>query len=105
MIKTSIYFFLMILVAALASSVLGGVFGLCMSVLSPEFISDLFAKNAGQPVGGYAFTVDMVWGLFIGAAVAGFCCGLAVVLKVIRLWIDIGRANLERKSDHSAGAS
>jgi hypothetical protein len=91
MIRNAIYFFLVILGVAMLSSMLGGFFGLTLAIISPEFVSDLFSKEQSEPIGRCAFTVGMVWGLFIGAAVGGFACGLTVVLKVIRLWFDISK--------------
>ncbi|NJK91252.1 MAG: hypothetical protein HC904_05110 [Blastochloris sp.] len=91
MIKTALYFFLTILGAAVLSSLLGGLFGMTLALISPDFITDLFSKESGDPIVRYSFSIGMVWGLFIGAAVAGFSCGLSVVLKVIRIWIDLNK--------------
>jgi hypothetical protein len=89
MTRTAIHFFVIILVASLLSALLGGLFALLIATISPEFISGLFSLGDGQEgVAGYAFSVGMIWGLFIGAAVAGFSCLLSTVLKLIRLKID-----------------
>ena len=89
MIKTAIGFFLVILLGSLLSSVLGGLFGWLLATISPEFISGLFSlKDDLDSVPRYAFTVGMIWGLFIGAAVTGFSCLLSTVLKLIRLRIE-----------------
>lgn len=89
MIKTAAGFFLVILLGALLSSFLGGLFAWIIAAISPEFVSGLFslAKEEGS-VGRYAITVGMIWGLFIGAAVSGFACLLSTLLKLIRLRIE-----------------
>ncbi len=89
MIKTAIGFFLVILIGSLVSSLLGGLFALLISTISPEFVSGLFpiAKESDS-VSRYAFSVGMLWGLFIGAAVSGFACCLSTLLKLIRLRIE-----------------
>ena len=89
MIKTAIGFFLIILLGSLLSSLLGGAFAWAISAISPEFVTGLFSfskEHAG--VSRYAFTVGMIWGLFIGAAVSGFSCFLSTLLKLIRLRIE-----------------
>ncbi len=89
MIKTAIGFFFVILIGSLLSSLLGGLFALMISTISPEFVSGLFslAKESGS-VSRYAFTVGLIWGLFIGAAVSGFTCLLSTLLKLIKLRIE-----------------
>lgn len=89
MISTAIRFFLVILGGSLLSALLGGCFAWLMATISPELVRSLF--SLGQEDGSvtrYAFTVGMVWGLFIGAAVSGFACGLSTVLKLIQLRIE-----------------
>jgi hypothetical protein len=89
MIKTAIGFFLVVLLGSLLSSLLGGTFAWVISLISPEFVSGLFCLTSDfSGVGRYAFTVGMVMGLFIGAAVAGFACLLSTLLKLIRLRIE-----------------
>jgi ABC-type multidrug transport system fused ATPase/permease subunit len=87
--KIAIGYFLLILIGSLLAAVLGGLFAMVISMISPEFIRSLFslAHDDGS-VTRYASTVGMIWGLFIGAAVAGFSCFLSVVLKIIRLRIE-----------------
>ena len=58
--------FLCILIAALASAALGGLFGAGVAALSPEFARSLFGPH--QPVWRFAAGVGMVWGLFIGVS-------------------------------------
>ena len=33
----------------------------------------------------YACAIGMIWGVFIGAAVSGFACFLAAVIKILRI--------------------
>jgi hypothetical protein len=63
--------FLYIVVAALGSALLGGAFAAAISLLSPEFVDGLFARNADGLV-RYAAAAGMVWGLFIGAGAMAF---------------------------------
>ncbi|MCL2105409.1 MAG: hypothetical protein FWH21_10280 [Kiritimatiellaeota bacterium] len=88
-IKTAIGFFVIVLIGSLIAAVVGGLFGALVAWISPEFVSSLFRQTA-HPV-RYAFTVGMIWGIFIGAAVSGFACFLAAVIKVFRF-------RFERKS-------
>lgn len=89
MIKTAVGLFLVILIGSLLSSLLGGIFAWLLATISPEFVSSLFSltENDGT-LSRYAFTVGMIWGLFIGAAVSGFAVFLATILKLIRLRIE-----------------
>ncbi len=41
-----------------------------------------------QGIVRYAFAVGMIWGVFIGAAVSGFACFLAVVIKILRIRLE-----------------
>jgi len=84
-VKSAVGFFMVILLGALASAVLGGAFAVLIAVISPEFISGLFRPEAGQSVIRYAFAVGMLWGLFIGAAVSSFACFLAVIIKILKI--------------------
>jgi hypothetical protein len=87
--KIAIGYFLLILIGSLLAAVLGGLFAMVIAIISPDFIRSLF--SLGQEFGSvtrYAFTVGMIWGLFIGAAVSGFSCFLSVVLKIVRLRIE-----------------
>ena len=92
MTRIAISFFLTILIASLLSSLIGGLFAMAIGWISPEFVSGMFGLHGEQHVNiqRYAFSIGMIWGLFIGAAVSGFCCLLSVVLKLIRLRIDHG---------------
>jgi hypothetical protein len=92
MVKTAIQLFGVVLGAALVSAVLGGLFAMLVAVISPEFVSGLFSLEEDVGVARYAFSVGMIWGLFIGAAVGGFACGLSVLLGLIKLRIDFKKA-------------
>jgi hypothetical protein len=70
--------FLMILVAGLASAVLGGLFGAAVAWLSPEFVSGLFRPDTGS-LTRYAAAVGSIWGLFVGAGAMAFVIGVAAV--------------------------
>ena len=60
-----------------------------VAMVSPDFVSGLFWMKDGVDVVRYAFSVGMIWGLFIGAAVGGFACGLSVLLGLIKLRINL----------------
>ncbi len=90
MVKTAIQLFCVIVVGAIASAILGGLFAMVVALVSPEFISGLFSLEDGVSPSRYAFSVGMIWGLFIGAAVGGFACGLSVLLGLLKLRINIG---------------
>lgn len=96
MVKTAIQLFGVVLGGALLSAILGGVFAMIIALVSPEFVSGLFSLKEGVSVARYAFSVGMIWGLFIGAGVGGFVCGLSVLLGLIKLRIDF------RKSDRAS---
>lgn len=87
--KIAVGYFRLILVGSLLAAVLGGLFAMAISMISPGFIKGLFSlADEDGSVTRYASTVGMIWGLFIGAAVSGFSCFLSVVLKIIRLRIE-----------------
>jgi hypothetical protein len=92
--------FLIILGSSLLSAVLGGLFALLVALVSPEFVSNLFFMDQQDGVSRYAASVGLIFGLFIGAAVSGFACLLAVVLRLIRLRIDLA---LGRKPEGGGG--
>ena len=87
-VKGAIAFFFIILVGTLLSSFIGGAFGALIAIVSPEFVTELFSKTAETAIVRYAFAVGMIWGVFIGAAVSGFACFLAAVIKVIRIRLE-----------------
>ena len=85
--KTAVGFFFVVLAGALLSAIVGGTFGAAVAVVSPEFVSGLF--NRSEPgVVRYAFAVGMIWGVFIAAAVSGFACFLAALIKILRIRFD-----------------
>ena len=70
--------FLLILLAALLSSVVGGLFGAAVAALSPEFVRGLFSPNTGS-LSRYAAAVGAIWGVFIGAGAMAFVFGVAAI--------------------------
>lgn len=84
-VKTAMGFFFAILGGTLLSALVGGAFGALVATLSPEFVTGLFDKKAEAGIVRYAGAVGMIWGVFIGAAVSGFACFLAAVIKVLRI--------------------
>ncbi|MEI7807464.1 MAG: hypothetical protein WCJ07_03155 [Verrucomicrobiota bacterium] len=89
MVKTAAGYFLLILLGSLFASLLGGAFGALVAVISPAFVKGLFSlKPEDGNIARYAFTVGMIWGLFIGVGVSGFACLLTTVVKIIRLRIE-----------------
>lgn len=87
-IKSAIGFFVLMLVGALVSALVGGAFGALVATISPEFVTGLFNQKAEVGIARYAFAVGMVWGVFIGAAVSGFACLLAAVIKILRIRLE-----------------
>ncbi|MDE0836698.1 MAG: hypothetical protein OSA84_10145 [Akkermansiaceae bacterium] len=90
MVKTAIQLFGVVLGGALISAILGGLFAMAIALVSPEFVSGLFRLEEDISAPRYAFSVGMIWGLFIGAAVGGFACGLSVLLGLLKLRVNIG---------------
>ena len=84
-IKTAVGFFVVVLVGALFSALIGGTFGALVATVSPEFVVSLFSYKAEAGIVRYAFAVGMIWGVFVGAAVAGFACFLAAIIKILRV--------------------
>jgi len=86
--KTAVGFFFIILVGSIVAALTGGAFGSIVAVVSPEFVKGLFCHNAEAGLVRYAFAVGMIWGLFIGAAVCGFACFLAAIIKIMRVRME-----------------
>ena len=84
-IKSAIGFFLITVLGSLLSALLGGIFGATVATISPELAQSLFNETAAENITRYAFAVGMIWGLFIGAAVSGFACFLAAIIKILRI--------------------
>src|SRR5262249_56968434 len=82
---TFIRYFLYILAAALLSAALGGAFACVVAGISPEFVKGLFTPPEGASLPRYAAAVGMIWGVFIGTAVMGFCLGLVTVVQAARI--------------------
>jgi hypothetical protein len=93
-VKTALQLFGVVLGGALLSAILGGLFAMLVAVISPDFVSGLFSLEEGVSVARYAFSVGMIWGLFIGAGVGGFACGLSVLLGLIKLRISIVKGEI-----------
>jgi hypothetical protein len=79
-------YFLCVLGAALLSALLGGLFAAGIAVLSPEFVQGLFSPSEGTSLARYAAAVGMIWGLFLGTGVMGFCLGLVTLVQIVRIW-------------------
>ena len=94
-VKSAVGFFVVMLVGALLSAFVGGAFGALVATISPEFVAGLFYREAEAGVARYAFAVGMIWGVFIGAAVSGFACFLAAIIKILRI-------RFEHKRERSA---
>ena len=75
--------FLFIVGAALGSSVLGGVFGAIVAVISPEFVRGL-ASTSPESIVRWAAGMGMIWGLFLGTAVMGFSLLISTLVRLTR---------------------
>jgi hypothetical protein len=82
---TFLRYFLYIVAGALVSSVLGGAFACVVALISPEFVSTLFGHAGHASLVRYAAGVGMIWGLFLGTAVMGFCLLLVTLIQVARI--------------------
>jgi len=83
--------FLSIVGAALGSSILGGLFGCIVAVVSPEFVKSLTAPPDTGSLVRYAAGLGMVWGLFLGTAVMGFSLLIAAVVRLTKV-LDANRS-------------
>jgi uncharacterized protein YqgC (DUF456 family) len=82
---TFLRYFFYVLGAALLSAVIGGAFAFLVALISPEFVQELFATSAdAASLPRYAAAVGMIWGVFIGAAVMGFCLGLLTLVQIAK---------------------
>lgn len=97
-IKGAIWFLVIIVLGSLLSAILGGAFGALVAAISPEFVKSLFDADAGDSMVRYSFAVGMIWGLFIGAAVAGFACFLAAVIKILRIRFEFKKEQEANKT-------
>ena len=96
-IKSAVGFLVIILLGSLASAILGGAFAAVIALISPEFVSGLFGSEGEQSIIRYSLAVGMIWGLFIGAAVSGFACFLAAVIKILKIRFEYRN---EREANH-----
>ena len=88
-VKTAAGYFALILLGSLIVAALGGGFAFFIAKVSPQFVKGLFSlKPEEGSVARYAFSVGMIWGLFIGVAVSCFTCLLTTILKIVRLRIE-----------------
>jgi hypothetical protein len=83
--------FLSIVGAALGSSILGGIFGCVVAVVSPEFVKSLTAPPETGSLVRYAAGLGMVWGLFLGTAVMAFSLLIAAVVRLTKA-LDANRS-------------
>src|SRR5207247_2995539 len=81
---TFLRYFLYVLGAALLSAVVGGVFASVVALVSPEFVKGLFSPPNDASLPRYAAAVGMIWGVFIGAGVMGFCLGMVMLVQLAR---------------------
>ena len=93
---TFLKYFAYIVIGALASSVIGGLFALVVSAISPEFVKGLFSAEAGASLPRYAAAVGMIWGIFLGTAVMAFSLLLVTALQVAK--------TLRKRSDETPSA-
>ena len=83
--------FLFIVGAALGSSVVGGVFGVVVALVSPELVRSLSSSTAPESVVRYAAGLGMIWGLFLGVAVMGFSLLISTLVRLTRA-LDANRS-------------
>jgi hypothetical protein len=93
---TFLRYFFYVLGAALLSAVVGGVFAAVVAVISPEFVKGLFTPKDGTSLPRYAAAVGMIWGVFIGAGVMGFCLGLVTLVQIARVFTKKKNENEDR---------
>lgn len=93
-VKGAVGFFVIILAGSLLSALVGGAFGALVATVSPDFVAGLFSHKDEQGLARYAFAVGMIWGVFIGAAVSGFACFLAAIIKILRIRFEYRKERL-----------
>jgi hypothetical protein len=86
--------FLWIVGAALGSSLLGGIFGSVVALVSPDFVRGLTATAAAASIVRYAAGLGMIWGLFLGAAVMAFSLFISALVRLARA-LEEGRVRRE----------
>jgi hypothetical protein len=85
---TFLRYFIYIVVGALVSSALGGIFACTVAWISPEFVASLFGPAVNHSHGSlfnYATAVGMIWGLFLGTVVMAFSLLLVTFIQVARI--------------------
>jgi hypothetical protein len=95
---TFLRYFFYVLGAALLSALIGGLFAAAVATISPEFVKGLFSPPTGTPLTRYAAAVGMIWGIFIGAGVMGFCLGLVTLVQIAKVF-----TKKKTENDASAG--
>jgi hypothetical protein len=83
---TFLKYFCYVLGAALLSAIIGGIFAAAVAIISPEFVKGLFSPHEGASLPRYAAAVGMIWGVFIGAGVTGFCLGLVTLVQIAKVF-------------------
>jgi hypothetical protein len=83
---TFLRYFFYVLGAALLSAAVGGIFAAMVAMISPEFVKGLFSPREGASLTRYAAAVGMIWGVFIGAGVMGFCLGLVTLVQIAKVF-------------------
>jgi len=83
---TFLRYFFYVLSRPLLSAVVGGVFAAVVALISPEFVKGLFTPQDGASLPRYAAAVGMIWGVFIGAGVMGFCPGLVTLVQIAKVF-------------------
>ena len=78
-------YFVYIVVGALASSALGGIFACVVALVSPEFVASLFGRSTGGSLVRYAAGVGMIWGIFLGTAAMAFSLLLVTLVHIARV--------------------
>jgi hypothetical protein len=94
-LKSAVGFFVLIVGGSIASAALGGIFAAIVAAISPEFVTSLFGDDAGERVTAYSVVVGMLWGLFIGAGASAFACGLAAIIKMLRIRLEYKKGQAE----------
>jgi len=88
-VRATAGYFALVVLGSLLASLLGGGFGALVATISPQFVKSLFSlKPEDGSIVRYAFSVGMIWGLFIGAAVSCFACLLTAIVRIVRLRIE-----------------
>ena len=90
---TFLRYFFYVLGAALLAAIVGGLFASALGLLSPEFVKGLFSPPEGTSLPRYGAAVGAIWGVFIGAAVMGFCLALVTLVQIAKLFV-------KKKSDN-----